>query len=993
MTLPSRMNVIISAFIIALVFCANAQARPSDLINLLKVNAWLEMEPAGSGIGETSDEIPDLLQSGINHSIQGRPAEATMDIERSLMLAQKHFGLEHRITAAISSVYGGHLLFVGEAAKAEEYLHNALAFVDTNGERFTFEIAELNGLMAVSLDIQGCHQEAKIYHDKALHQAFMRSTDKSRSLLPGIHNNLAINQEALGDLDEAKFMSVAAVGLAESNLGKNHDHTMIFRMGLDNLKIVNKVPGLTGKLRPRISLISNRSGLAIIRQKSVEFVTWAHKFTSQGRYLEAEPAYRQAIMYSQLDPASGVAQKAKLYAGMGVTLFNLKEYERSIQWLRKSLIFYANSDLDVRAAEADVMMDMAILYVADGKDKDATWSLQQAIDLAIDVHGPDHVKTRSFLSMQKYLSNTDAGASPPVLKKIQNKIQTSYAHATELFGQGDHQKAEDIIQDILSLKVYPATHKTSLKFRELLADIVAMQERRYDEAIVLYQSVIADYGRLPGVDQTRMFEVKRRLGKLYFRRNDYDNAWKLSEEVYFHHNLVLGVEDPRSVRALSENAMYLFHKENYGRARFNMQAVVSIQQETLGKQHRDLVVSYRDLAIIKRAGGEIDTADWFRKSLKLAKRHYGWDHRQTAKSYYELGVHLFDRGQKKEAEAMMNNAVWTAFRAAGEENDQTRKYMADFASKFHRKIVLDQSAYTMVQSAKFTALANQSFMRRDYAGAEKYLLSALSVVIADDGIDKKHHWQLYIDLGKNAEQWGRFDVALGYYKKLAALHITYYGAGHRWTKNIHQKIARKYMNQNNYEAAEPWLKFGATQNTGIVSADYTLNESIDLEYEFYYANNPLGSGLDDNYIEPKKLVILARRLGFNKNFAEALVKYENAATVFEDALKRDHPALAALYFEIGMVLQNLDRHQLAAARLKSSYEIRKIAYGVESKATIDSRFFYGEALYRSGYRKNGMSIMKQAISQAEKTDSWSKWNRDYLVYSNIQEKLEKVANQ
>ena len=130
------------------------------------------------------------------------------------------------------------------------------------------------------------------------------------------------------------------------------------------------------------------------------------------------------------------------------------------------------------------------------------------------------------------------------------------------------------------------------------------------------------------------------------------DAETMQRQVLSAYNELLGPEDPRTTKALSNLAEILWNRGNVAEVEAICRKVLAINRKVLGDAHPDVAEALNNLATVLLSEGKLVEAEPLqREAVALYRRVSGPDDLKLANALNNLGAVLKDEGRPAEAEA------------------------------------------------------------------------------------------------------------------------------------------------------------------------------------------------------------------------------------------------------------------------------------------------------------------------------------------------------
>ena len=357
-------------------------------------------------------------------------------------------------------------------------------------------------------------------------------------------------------------------------------------------------------------------------------------YTRLNRLKRAENLYMWAIDKLEKNPEADILQLSAHYCDIA-TFFRERGYPGDYE---KAEFYYQKAEAGMKEVygskphpEMAAFYDAyALLYDNMGKFDKALSLLEQALSIrekTLEKEHPDMVQSYANIGLIYYELTEYEKALDYLCQalEIADKIWAgSFSFKADIYNNlglvyrslGDYGKAEELYGRALHIRedIYPANHPLILATQSNIAQVFASQER-YEDAIVLYETVIQDYNENLSAkteeDSSFLATVYDNLSMVYRSVKRYEDA-------------------------LSACAKGLNMRENI-----------------YGRQSVDYALSLNDLALIYYEKGALDDSlNLFCDALEIKKKLLPAVHGQISVGYFNLGL-VYDK-LRQDNEALKN---------------------------------------------------------------------------------------------------------------------------------------------------------------------------------------------------------------------------------------------------------------------------------------------------------------------------------------------------
>jgi CHAT domain-containing protein/tetratricopeptide (TPR) repeat protein len=404
----------------------------------------------------------------------GRYQEALPLAERSLALAVKCLGDEHRLTAIRMDDVGGLLYFTGQYVRAEPLYVRALAISEkANGAEHPYTSARLNNL-ALLYKTTGQYARAEPLYVRAL--AISEKTEGAEHPSTGIRlNNLAALYQSMGQYARAEPLYVRALAISEKANGAEHPST-----GTN---------------------LNNLAGL----------------YEAMGQYLRAEPLYARSLAISEKAEGAEHPSTGRSLNNMALLYQSMGQYARAEPLFIRTLAIFEKAVGSEHPSTGWSLNNLAQLYKSMGQYARAEPLLVRALAISERAEGAEHPSTgralnnlaglyramgQSTRAEPLYLRawRIAARAGDPELSwNVQNSLRSFYADSKPELAIWYGKQAVNTLQSVRAdnTALDKATQKSFLERNETtyksLADLLFAQGRLMEGQQVLAMLKEAEY--------------------------------------------------------------------------------------------------------------------------------------------------------------------------------------------------------------------------------------------------------------------------------------------------------------------------------------------------------------------------------------------------------------------------------------------------------------------------------------------------------------------
>ena len=227
--------------------------------------------------------------------------------------------------------------------------------------------------------------------------------------------------------------------------------------------------------------------------------------------------------------------------------------------------------------------------------------------------------------------------------------------------------AVEVIEDVLG-----TDHPDTLMVRNNLA-FAYRSVGRFDEAIELYERVLADQKWVLGPDHPNTLTTRSNLAGAYRSVGRFDEAIELFEWVLADRVRVLGPDHPKTLTTCNNLAVAYHSAGRFDEAIELYERVLADQERVLGPDHPDTLITRNNLAGAYHSAGRFDEAiELFEWVLADRVRVLGPDHPDTLATRNNLAFAYHSAGHFDEAVNAWEELLPDCRRVLGLEHPLTK---------------------------------------------------------------------------------------------------------------------------------------------------------------------------------------------------------------------------------------------------------------------------------------------------------------------------------
>ena len=228
--------------------------------------------------------------------------------------------------------------------------------------------------------------------------------------------------------------------------------------------------------------------------------------------------------------------------------------------------------------------------------------------------------------------------------------------------------AVEVIEDVLG-----TDHPDTLMVRNNLA-FAYHSVGRFDEAIELYERVLADQKWVLGPDHPNTLTTRSNLAGAYRSVGRFDEAIELYERVLADQERVLGPDHPKTLTTCNNLAVAYHSAGRFDEAIELYERVLADQERVLGPDHPDTLITRNNLAGAYRSVGRFGEAiELYERVLADRVRVLGPDHPDTLATRNNLAFAYHSAGHFDEAVNAWEELLPDCRRVLGLEHPLTKQ--------------------------------------------------------------------------------------------------------------------------------------------------------------------------------------------------------------------------------------------------------------------------------------------------------------------------------
>jgi tetratricopeptide (TPR) repeat protein len=469
---------------------------------------------------------------------------------------------------------------------------------------------------------------------------------------------------------------------------------------------------------------------------------------------------------------------------------------------------------------------------------EARKALQQARDIQQKVFRVGHAwvvhtHTLLLLSVEFERKHHDAGTLLQELSGAQKKetggseefesvISQLSQIAIGFYIQERYDEAEAIYRDLIERKKHSFSSLEDVKILFQFG-LVLKEEKKYEEAIEMFQSALLIEERLRGPEHRKTVEVLRHIVAALDLQSKDDQVEEYLRRLIDIKDKQLASHQPEAFNTLmmlSGLFQYLGNKGGckpkavrrnmYKRCEETLRCAIEIKEQELGPDHPDFLVIVQTLAQVLFHQDKLADAEGVRrKVVEIRSKHNGPDHQETIYAWFNLGDVLEAQEKYPEAEECFRRCCEAEVIRGEEKLESRRRLMkvliaqgkyAEASAIFEEFKGLDDVATCRVMFAFGESL----FKQERYQEAQDWFQRGYEAGVGrgegDSGLDSQ------ASIGECLFRQKNYADALTVYEDVAKKRETKLGPAHSRTIPISLAVANTLAYLGRYEDAVDVLR-------------------------------------------------------------------------------------------------------------------------------------------------------------------------------------------
>ena len=409
------------------------------------------------------------------------------------------------------------------------------------------------------------------------------------------------------------------------------------------------------------------------------------------------------------------------------------------------------------------------------------------------------------------------------LLRITDSKDREAAGAYKSVGRFDD--AVELYEQVLAdrMRVLGPDHPNTLEARNNLAGAYD-DIGRFSEAIELYERVLADQERVLGPDHPDTLTTRNNLAVAYHSAGRFGEAIELCERVLFERERVLGSDHPDTLITRNNLAGAYEDVGRFSEAIELHERVLADQERVLGPDHPDTLTTRNNLAVAYRSAGRFGEAiELYKWVLADQERVLGPDHPDTLITRNNLAGAYKDVGRFGEAIELYKRVLADQERILAPDHPDTLtarnnlavayRYVGRFgeAIELFERVLADRVRVLGPDHPDTLTTRNNLAFVYHSAGRFGEAIELYERVLADQervlGPDNPDMLITRNNLACAYDSAGRFGEAIELYERVLADQEQVLGPDHPETLDVRDNLAGAYDSVGRLaEAIDAWEK-------------------------------------------------------------------------------------------------------------------------------------------------------------------------------------------
>ena len=343
---------------------------------------------------------------------------------------------------------------------------------------------------------------------------------------------------------------------------------------------------------------------------------------------------------------------------------------------------------------------------------------------------------------------------------------------------------------------------------------------RFDDAVELYEQVLADRMRVLGPDHPNTLEARNNLAGAYDDIGRFSEAIELYERVLADQERVLGPDHPDTLTTRNNLAVAYHSAGRFGEAIELCERVLFERERVLGSDHPDTLITRNNLAgAYKDVGRFGEAIELYKRVLADQERILAPDHPDTLTARNNLAVAYRYVGRFGEAIELFERVLADRVRVLGPDHPDTLTTRNNLAFVYHsagrfgeaielyERVLADQERVLGPDNPDMLITRNNLACAYDSAGRFGEAIELYERVLADQeqvlGPDHPETLDVRDNLAGAYDSVGRLAEAIDAWEKLLPDCQRVLGLGHPLTKLVQKNLEAAKRKMNPPDAPSP----------------------------------------------------------------------------------------------------------------------------------------------------------------------------------------------
>jgi tetratricopeptide (TPR) repeat protein len=278
------------------------------------------------------------------------------------------------------------------------------------------------------------------------------------------------------------------------------------------------------------------------------------------------------------------------------------------------------------------------------------------------------------------------GKLPQLAEQLKRSLEVNpYERANAAYIVGDYVEAERLAMKAADeMRKSTSTKPPDLGQALILAGLSAERRLQYARAMEHFREAEkwTDRERSPEVWLT----IQNQIAVVLFSQGHYIEAETVYRNVLTLQEKTLGPEHRETLRTRRNVALTMYKERKYAESEAEGRAVLELKEKVLGPEHPDTLDSMMHLVHVLHAQHKYAEAEAENRAVrKLQEKVLGPDHPETIESQADLAYCLMTEGKVTEAKEFAQAALDGARKTLGSDHPDTKRYQ-----KLYVQIVVRQ---------------------------------------------------------------------------------------------------------------------------------------------------------------------------------------------------------------------------------------------------------------------------------------------------------------